>query len=207
MNLLYPRIPADRWLPMLGIGALGALAAGAYGILHDQITYTLSPEYFTHLKFSQFRWANLGLPPRFFVGEIGFLATWWVGFFGGWVLARVTAPFAPPRVMLRLALRGFRTMIAAAMLSGAVGYCYGLMQHPTAANSGIADFAESIGVQDVPAFVRVAYIHNGGYLGGLAGLVAAALTQRRAAKREGLRLEKRPSRRQGKTPCRGEVEC
>ena len=65
---------------MLGYAALGSLFAGAYGVLHDQVTYSICPEYFTRLKFSQFNFANFGLSPRIFVAEIGFLATCWVGF-------------------------------------------------------------------------------------------------------------------------------
>jgi hypothetical protein len=43
---------------MFGLAVMGALIAGAYGILHDQISYTISPEYFTKLKFEQFHYAN-----------------------------------------------------------------------------------------------------------------------------------------------------
>ena len=74
---------------MLGYAGLGAVLAGLYGILHDEITYTISPEYFTRLKFYQFDYADFGLPPRVLVAEIGFLATWWVGFFAAWFLARL----------------------------------------------------------------------------------------------------------------------
>ena len=48
---------------MLGIAALGAVLAGCYGALHDQISYTISPEYFTKVKFEQFRYADFGWPP------------------------------------------------------------------------------------------------------------------------------------------------
>jgi hypothetical protein len=75
VNLIYPRFPLNRWPAMLGVAAIGALIAGSYGIVHDQITYTISPEYFTRLKFEQFKWANRGWPTRAFVGEIGFLAS------------------------------------------------------------------------------------------------------------------------------------
>ncbi len=30
------------------------LLSGLYGIIHDQISYTVSPEYFTKFKFQQF---------------------------------------------------------------------------------------------------------------------------------------------------------
>ena len=75
---------------MIGIAGIGALIAGLYGIVHDQVTFTLSADYFYRLKFVQFRFADFGLPVRVFVGIIGFLATWWVGLIAGWLLARVT---------------------------------------------------------------------------------------------------------------------
>ena len=75
MNIFYPNLRWRWLLPMLGYALLGSLLAGVYGIIHDQITYSISPEYFTRLKFSQFHYADFGFPPRVFVAEIGFLAT------------------------------------------------------------------------------------------------------------------------------------
>ena len=51
MNLLYPRIRKGAFRSLITTAAIGALIAGAYGILHDQITYAISPEYFTQFKF------------------------------------------------------------------------------------------------------------------------------------------------------------
>ena len=81
---LYPKIRRDHILQILLFSIYGALIAGLYGIVHDQITYSISHEYFTKLKFKQFWYADFGLGDRFYVGTIGFLATWWVGFFVGW---------------------------------------------------------------------------------------------------------------------------
>ena len=77
---------------MLGYALMGALIAGLYGVVHDQITYSMSPEYFTRVKFFQFHYADFGLPPRSFVAEIGFLATWWVGLIAGWFLGARRRP-------------------------------------------------------------------------------------------------------------------
>ena len=107
MNLLYPKIPRALLPRMLGYAVIGGLLAGMYGILHDQITYSISPEYFTHLKFDQFHYANFGLPQRVFVAEIGFLATWWVGFFSAWFIARLTVPAFSRPAAFRHSLRGF----------------------------------------------------------------------------------------------------
>lgn len=94
MNLIYPRLPPGAVRVLLALAWRGALIAGLYGIVHDQLTYTLSPEYFTLLKFRQFAWADFGGPPRLLVAEIGFLATWWVGALAGWLIGRVTVAHA-----------------------------------------------------------------------------------------------------------------
>jgi hypothetical protein len=182
MNLLYPKIPLNRWPAMLGIAGLGAIIAGLYGIVHDQVTYSISAEYFTRLKFMQFHWANLGLPLRFFVAEIGFLATWWVGFFAGWVLARVMAPHAQPRQIFALSLRGFVLVVGFALAAACTAYIFGRTQNPQPEDSGLAEYAELIHVNDVTAFVRVAYIHNASYLGGLLGVIVAAFVVNRKAR-------------------------
>jgi hypothetical protein len=179
MNLLYPEIPL-RLLPrMLGYAVLGGALAGLYGVLHDQITYSISPEYFTRVKFLQFHWADFGLPPKIFVAEIGFLATCWVGFFAAWFLARVAVPALPDDVARRHILRGFLIVFALALAGGVVGYVLGIVREFGADYSSWMEIALVLGISDIPDFVRVAYIHNAGYLGGLTGVILAIMYVRR----------------------------
>jgi hypothetical protein len=183
--LLYPTIRLRLIPRMLGIACLGALIAALYGIIHDQVTYTISPEYFTRLKFRQFHYADFGLPLRVFVAEIGALATWWVGFAAGWFMARIVVPRRLHSSPMPYVIRGFLIMIGCTVLAGVIGFSYGATREITPANSGLADLADARGVRDIAAFVRVAYIHNAGYLGGLIGLVLALiLLKRRLRDRE-----------------------
>lgn len=177
MSLLYPKLRL-AWLPaILRHATVGALLAGIYGILHDQVTYSISQEYFTRLKFSQFHYANFGLPPRVFVAEIGFLATWWVGFIAGWFIARITVPGFPPDVAFRHTIRGFMIMFSLCLASSIVGYVLGILHG--ADYSGWEALASMLGIINLPGFVRVAYIHNASYLGGLIGLIAALIHLRK----------------------------
>ena len=158
---------------MLGYSVLGAVLAGLYGVLHDQVTYSISHEYFTRLKFSQFHYADFGLPPRVFVAEIGFLATWWVGFIAAWFIARITVPSFPRAATFRHSVRGFLIIFAFALVAAIVGYLASLLHGSD--YSAWEDLSSTLGVLDLPSFVRVAYIHNASYLGALIGLVAAIL--------------------------------
>ena len=169
-------IPLIAWrdLPiLLGCAGCGALLAGGYGIAHDQLTYTISPEYFTKLKFAQFAYADFGGPPRVLVAEIGFLATWWVGFFSGWFLARRLIPGQPRQAALRKIAAGFAIVFVTALLTGLVGFAFGLWSGPAAYYSFWKPILKELKITDEWAFIRVAYIHNASYLGGLLGFAGA----------------------------------
>lgn len=73
------------------------LLSGIYGILHDHITYTMSPEYYTRFKFIQFQLAVEDTHinnPRLMVSFTGWMATWWVGIIIGIITAVSTLKYA-----------------------------------------------------------------------------------------------------------------
>lgn len=179
MNILYPRLPL-RWLPaMLKHAVLGAVLAGAYGSLHDEITYSISHEYFASLKFPQFCYLDFGLPPKAYVAEIGFVAAACAGFFAGWFLARVTVPASPPRAALRRTFHGLLAVWICSFAASALAYLVGISRGPHPHYAAWGALEATAGILDLPGFVRVAYIHNASYIGALIGLVAAVLWLRR----------------------------
>ncbi|MBK1814225.1 hypothetical protein JIN84_01205 [Luteolibacter yonseiensis] len=143
------------------------MIAGGFGILHDQVTYTISPEYFTRMKFDQFRWADVGLPERVFVAEIGFLATWWVGLIAAWFLARIAMrKFESPekRVMQAMAV-----MVGITLAFGALGYFLGPAMFENRKDWLYA--LREMKVTDLNAFYQVSGIHLGSYAGALIGWI------------------------------------
>ena len=183
MNVLYPVFPAGRLPTMLRVALLGAVVAGAYGVLHDQVSYAISPEYFTKMKFRQFAWADVGLPPRAFASEVGFLATWWVGLIAGWFAARAGLAELPPPERGRCTVRCFGIVLA---VTPAVGLAAALLGYAVTQTGDLHDWADvryDLGVEDLPGFVVVAYLHSGGYLGALLGLIATVVYVRRCLAR------------------------
>jgi hypothetical protein len=165
-----------RLLAAARLAALGAVGAAAYGALHDQVSYAVSHEYFTKMKFAQFAWADVGLPPRAFASEIGALASWWVGAIAGWSLGRVG--FADPATTPRAeVVRAFAVVLAAALVGGAVGAALGVGASRDV--SGWREWTRSLWLADTPAFVVVAHLHWGSYVGGALGLVLAVTDARR----------------------------
>jgi hypothetical protein len=173
MSVLYPEIDRSKLSTLLKVAGLGALVAGLYGALHDQISYTISPEYFTKLKFHQFAWADLGWPPRVFASVIGLLATWWVGLLGGWFLARAGLAEVPSAKRRRVTAVAFGLVGGAAVVCGIAGLFFG--RYDGTILNFLANDLAAAGVEDPRAFATVAGLHDGGYLGALVGLIAAVL--------------------------------
>jgi hypothetical protein len=178
MRWLYPRFPPGRFAVVVRIALLGMGLAAAYGAVHDQVSFTISPEYFTKMKFHQFAWADVGLPPRLYASEIGALATWWVGLIGGWLLGRLGLAELPAEERRRRTVRAFAIVLGTAATGGLIGALVGLADG-LGDLSGWAAWQKGLDLHDLPAFVIVANLHAGGYLGALAGVVSAIVYVRR----------------------------
>lgn len=145
---------------------ISILLAGIYGIIHDQITFTISPEYYTLLKFQQFNIKNLPLNTRIKVGMVGFLATWWVGLFLGFVYAFISL-FRDSKKILKVTIMSILINLCVTFIFGISGYLFAvLFLSPENINWYIP-----LGTKDIHNFINVGSIHNFGYIGGIAGLV------------------------------------
>jgi hypothetical protein len=146
------------------------LIAGLYGALHDQLSYTIAPEYFTRFKYDQF-----GFEPAWFGGHratvavIGFLATWWVGLLMALFIAPLGLMFKEPAHMRREVIRATGITLGIALLSGLAGLAYGWWFLDSAPNGWYLPD----GLSDPHAFLAVGGLHNFGYAGGVLGLCVA----------------------------------
>jgi hypothetical protein len=168
---------------MLAITFLGALLGGIYGALHDQVSYSISPEYFTKMKFQQFWYANFGWPQRVYASEVGFLASWWVGAIGAWLLARLGLDGFPPAMRRRYVAKAFAIVFGSAVIIGGAGLLLGTIVSHQSDLSGWKEFKDAFDLQELPSFVIVAYLHAASYLGALVGVIAAGVYVWRAERR------------------------
>ena len=118
-------------------------------------------------------YADFGFHERIFVTEIGFLASWWVGFIAAWFLARRLVPNQPRETALRKIATGFATIFVCGFLAGCLGLGFGIWRGPNADYTSWAYALAYFDIEDSFAFVRVAYIHNASYMGGAIGLIVA----------------------------------
>ena len=162
----------NKFLTLLAILILAPLIGGLYGIFHDQITYTISPEYYTKFKFYQFGLMDIGneaiFPnPRLQVSVVGFLATWWMGIPVGIILGLVGLIQERARTMFLTTLKAFVVTILIAFLTGLVGLIYGFL---FLKYSDLSWFMPD-NLIDRTNFIAVGSMHNFSYLGGLTGLI------------------------------------
>ena len=182
MNLFYPRFSRAGLVATMRISVVGAIVAGCYGAVHDQVSYTISPEYFSKFKFQQFADANLGWPPQAFAAEVGFLGTWWVGLIAGWFLARAGLVDMPAEDRWKHTARAFAVVLATTLVAGLAGALLGAAMNRGGNHQEWAEL-EAAGITDARGFLVVAYLHIAGYIGAVAGVVLAILYVRRSAAR------------------------
>lgn len=163
---------------------LSCVIGGVYGIVHDQLTYTISPEYYTKFKFYQFglmdsRNEALFPNPRTMVSLVGFLATWWMGLFIGIILGMLGFIHPESKHMLRVTMKAMGMTMAVALVTGLIGFTYGKL---FLAKTGV-DWLLPKNLIDKENFIAVGSMHNFSYLGGVAGLLAGIIYSIRQRKK------------------------
>ena len=170
-----------RVFGFLVLAILATVVASCYGIVHDQLTYSISPEYYTKFKFFQFGFeqtslgnvveTNLGKEysmsePRFGALLVGVMATWWFGALLGSILALVSIVLLKTKV-ISWGLKAILIAVLVASLTGLAGYLFGSWMEPHIP----AGWYLPENVSDKHAFVLVGHMHNFSYAGGALGLL------------------------------------
>jgi hypothetical protein len=155
------------------IVVLGVLTAGLYGILHNQISYTVAPEYFTKFKFIQFGFTDMPLPERVRASMVGFLASWWMGIPIGVLVG--AAGFIHPgyRRMLRVSLWSMLVTVAFTLLFGLGGLLYGYFETARIDPANYRDWYVPDDLTNPRRFLCAGYMHNASYLGGVLAIFVA----------------------------------
>jgi hypothetical protein len=153
------------------------LLSGLYGIIHDQISYTVSPEYFTKFKFQQFGLDGMTLPNRVQAGIVGFLASWWMGIPIGLLVGGSGFIHSGHQRMLKVSLMAFGLVIAITLLFGMCGLLYGYYETRTINLANYRGWFIPKDVVNLRRFLCVGYMHNASYLGGTLSIFIAYIFQ------------------------------
>ena len=165
-----------KLITLIALILSSCLLGGLYGILHDQLTYTISPEYYTKFKFYQFGLMDIGneaiFPnPRIEVSFVGFLATWWMGLPIGITLGLVGLIHKDRRIMFAKTFKSFFITIIIAFVTGLTGLVYGYLFLADKSLTEFPNWYIPDNLINFDDFIAVGSMHNFSYIGGLIGLV------------------------------------
>jgi hypothetical protein len=156
--------------------ALSALVAAVYGALHNQLSYSVGPDYFHALKFPEGGIAA-GTAPRLGAALVG-AQTWWAG-------AAVALPaclyglLAVPRAQSYLAagLGAIGLVLVLATFAALAGLVGGIAVEATGLLDDYLTLPDGVPRSD---FLRAGFMHDAGYVGGALGALLAFWPMRRA---------------------------
>ena len=169
-----------KFAALLAIIVLACLLGGLYGILHDQISYSISPEYYTKFKFYQFKLVKPGemsafAYPRIQVAFVGFMASWWMGIPIGVILGLAGIKSHTGARLFRVILRALLIIIAIAFITGLIGLAVGHFIFAEQPRNDFKGWFIPDNLVDFKSFITVGTMHNFSYLGGLFGLIAGVI--------------------------------
>lgn len=145
--------------------------ASVFGVIHDQVTFSISPEYYTHLKFSQFGLDFYGNDNnRLLVIIVGILATWWIGLIMGIIFSLMSLFLKSPKEMIAKSIRAVLITLLVTIITSFVGYLYG--RFILINTNGLMNI---YGVEDFENFLIVGSIHNYSYIGGGIGTIVGII--------------------------------
>jgi hypothetical protein len=148
--------------------AAACLVAGLYGALHNQVSYTVSPDYFHALKFDQFHIPE-DLHGRVGASVVGCHASWWMGGLIGVPVLLVALIMPGWKRYVASSLTAFVVVAGTAFVVGlaALAWACCTITQPEVSASRI--------VADPLAFTRARFMHDFSYQGGFLGIVTGSL--------------------------------
>ncbi|MDU8912709.1 hypothetical protein [Aestuariicoccus sp. MJ-SS9] len=161
--------------------ALAALCAGVFGALHNQLSYSVGASYFHDFKFAQFGIAEAS-QNRIGAAWVGWRASWWMGLLIGLpAFGLGLVMIGKPSHLVAAGIGAIGAVLFVTLLFAMGGLMLGMFGSGT---SFAAAHDIPAGVTDRDSFLRAAFMHEGAYIGGLVGLLAALATMWRAGKVE-----------------------
>ena len=147
---------------------LSTIIASIYGFLHNQISYTISTEYYTEFKFDQFWSIKYVIDfPRMSAGLIGVASTWWIGFLIGLINGIVGLIHPTTKEMWKGFIGATLQILKFTILLGFIGAVVGYLTLLKLQFDWI--IPSSVVYQQ--NFLAAATMHFLSYLGGIIGLI------------------------------------
>ncbi|RRJ86905.1 hypothetical protein EG240_15745 [Paenimyroides tangerinum] len=142
------------------------IIACLFGAIHNQLSYSVSYEFFEHFLFGNFGTNEWNLNnKRIEASVVGILGSYWVGFILGIIYA-VICLFINTENKFKYILKAISINIFFALIGSIIGYIIGFIIPWE--NLGIW---MEFGTQNPQKYVQANFMHSGSYYGGIIGLI------------------------------------
>jgi len=158
---------------MILLFVIACIASGVFGAIHNQVSYTVSPEYFTKFKFEQFA-IGPSVSGRQGAAIVGWHASWWMGIVIGIFLIPFGLLIRSTRAYFLWMLRVFGLVLAITASLGLISLMFSWMVPPAVPTEEYLFHGTPI--LDPASFLRAGRMHNASYLGGLIGTVVGMIS-------------------------------
>ena len=145
--------------------------AGLYGVVHNQISYTVSPEYFHEFKFKQFR-IEPNFQNRLGASLVGWHASWWMGLIIGIPVYFAALFVRGNRLAIKVFLKAAMIVVILTLLLGVIALVIGYF---SISDTTLPSWMNGKNITNPVAFSRAGNMHNFSYLGGLVGLLSGLI--------------------------------
>jgi hypothetical protein len=144
---------------------LAPMMAALYGFIHDQITFSISEEFFTKFRFAHYDFPH-AWHPRARAGMIGIINAWKTGIPFGIILTAVGRIHANTHKLL---FYTFYTYLLTFFMS----FAFAIIAEYVPVSTDVVNFRQTLpeNITDPIAFQRVVQINNFGYVGGIVGML------------------------------------
>lgn len=160
-----------RVLLVLLLMLAGAIVSGLYGALYDQLTFSISPEFFTKYRFQQTQFQFVQeYSPRVGAAIIGFYNTWKAGLLIGGVLSLVGLINKDNKRMVRNTIAAFIITLVFGFFVGLIGWSVSPLEEQGAPDA-------SLNIFDIDGFKTVLNMNNFSYVGSLIGMFLGVFYQ------------------------------
>jgi hypothetical protein len=157
--------------------SLGCVIATCFGVLNDQVTITISREYYSVFKHDQFAWI-IDSPDlrdsslRVQAVAIAILSSWWLGAILGLIIG-FAAAFSKTQTYIyaRIVKAQLTTCLISATTAVVLGCCAYIL-FPRLEIT-LDDWPFLTGIHDMRHAFLVGWWHNGAYIGAVVGLIKA----------------------------------
>ncbi|MEN3325083.1 hypothetical protein VP395_15200 [Mariniflexile soesokkakense] len=147
---------------------LSIILASIYGVIHNQISYLISEEYFINFKFEQFGlWENGYGDERLKVSFVGTLSTWWFGLIFGIINGLIGLTQSTLKTMRESIFGATLRIFIFATLFGLIGVLIGFFIIP---KFGF-DWNIPTDLFDRQSFLTAGTMHTFSYIGGVIGII------------------------------------